>query len=139
MSFLSRTFTWWNSQTWGTWWHTMRRGERVGDDAQGNVYYKDRKGPRRWVIYNGDIEASRVPPEWHAWLHYTVNDVPLEQKVVIKPWEKPHVANLTGSEGAYFPPALTMAASAPRRRAIMKLGTLTRNCAPLLRGYRYGT
>ncbi len=104
MSFLSRTFTWWNSQTWGTWWHTLRRGERVGDDSQGNVYYKDRKGPKRWVIYSGDIEASRVPPEWHAWLHYTVNEIPIEQKVAIKSWEKPHVANLTGSEGAYFPP-----------------------------------
>ena len=35
---------------------------------------------RRWVLYRrGPVEASRVPPEWHAWLHYTT-EAPLHEK-----------------------------------------------------------
>ena len=48
---------------------TMTSGaKRVGADAQGNVYYsaKPRKGykyDRRWVMYKGAAEASKIPPE----------------------------------------------------------------------------
>ena len=57
---------------------TWLRGEQVGEDSDGNVYYQERRIPegrrrRRWVVYNGPDEASRIPPEWHAWLHYTVD------------------------------------------------------------------
>ena len=60
---------------------TKLRGEAVGTDEFGNQYYQDRKmatnGRRkRWVIYDGDEEASKVPPEWNAWLHYTIDDIP---------------------------------------------------------------
>lgn len=103
MGLLKRTFTWWNGQTWGTWWFTRRKGERAGTDDQGNIYYRERSGPRRWVIYNGEAEASRIPPEWHAWLHHTVATPPSEQPPLVKAWEKPHVPNLTGTTAAYFP------------------------------------
>ena len=26
------------------------------------------------VIFNGKIEATKVPPHWHAWLHKTIED-----------------------------------------------------------------
>jgi NADH:ubiquinone oxidoreductase subunit len=60
---------------------TMLRGVLVGTDSQGNRYYRDRvrragARERRWVMYNGEEEASRVPPEWHAWLHHTTDAVP---------------------------------------------------------------
>ena len=42
MYFLKRLVTWWNSQTLGTQLFTWRRGEKVGEDAQGNVYYQTR-------------------------------------------------------------------------------------------------
>ncbi len=103
MGLLSEIFTWWNSQTLGTRLYTARKGERVGEDAQGNVYYQTDGGKRRWVIYNGEVEASRVPPEWHIWLHYTVDEPPTEQPPEIKPWEQPHKPNLTGHAGAYHP------------------------------------
>ena len=33
----------------------------------GNIYYQDKKdAARRWVIYAGDNDGSRVPPDWHA-------------------------------------------------------------------------
>ena len=91
----------------GTRLHTFLHGERVGSDDAGNVYYQDRKirpgeKRRRWVAFKGPPEASAVPPEWHAWLHYTV-DAPLAASGR-KPWQKPHLANATGSATSYRPP-----------------------------------
>lgn len=83
---------------------------RVGTDTLGNVYYtaKPRKGykrERRWVIYNGVPEASNVPPEWHGWLHHQTDVVPAQaEKSYRRPWQKPHVPNLTGTVQAYRPP-----------------------------------
>ncbi len=34
---------------------------------------------RRWVIYSGDAEASKVPPGWNGWLHHTVDVAPTEE------------------------------------------------------------
>jgi len=92
--------------SFGTWLHTKLHGEHVGEDAYGNVYYKSKRmraGNReeRWVIYRGEPEASKVPPEWHAWLHHTT-DAPLEGPT--RPWSKPHLPNLTGTKDAYLPP-----------------------------------
>lgn len=113
--FKSPIFTWWNSPTFGTRLWTSRRGEQVGEDDQGNVYYRERAGRRRWVLYkNGPIEASRVPPEWHAWLHYTVDTPPSEQPPVTQQWEKAHQPNLTGSDAAYQPGG-SLAAKAARQ------------------------
>ncbi|MEN8722911.1 MAG: NADH:ubiquinone oxidoreductase subunit NDUFA12 [Alphaproteobacteria bacterium] len=103
MSLLKQIFTWWNGQTIGTRLFTWRKGQLVGQDGQGNNYYQTNDGVRRWVIYNGEAEASRIPPEWHGWMHHTVNDAPTEQPMNVKPWEKPHQPNLTGTPGAYAP------------------------------------
>ena len=79
MGFLASTFTWWNGATLGTKFG-LRGKTRMGEDALGNVYYeggKDTAGnPRRWVIYQGATDASRVPPAWFSWLHHQVADVP---------------------------------------------------------------
>lgn len=82
----------------------------VGEDSQGNRYYraKARKGynhERRWVIYNGEAEASRVPPEWHGWLHHQNDTVPEStDQSYRRNWQKPHTPNLTGTKQAYRPP-----------------------------------
>ncbi|MBL4640040.1 MAG: NADH:ubiquinone oxidoreductase subunit NDUFA12 [Kordiimonadaceae bacterium] len=100
--FGSRIFTWWNTTTIGTLLFTSRKGEKVGTDDQGNVYYREKNGKRRWVIYkNGPNEASRVPAEWHGWLHYTFDELPSEQNVTKRDWETEHMANQTGSAQAY--------------------------------------
>ena len=49
-------------------------------------------------------EASRVAPEWHGWLHHTWQEPPTARPFARKPWEKPHQANLTGTDAAYRPP-----------------------------------
>ncbi|MEM8570413.1 MAG: NADH:ubiquinone oxidoreductase subunit NDUFA12 [Pseudomonadota bacterium] len=104
MSLLAQIFTWWNGQTIGTRMFTSRKGQKVGEDSDGNLYYQTSDGVRRWVIFNGEAEASRVPPEWHGWLHHTWQDPPSEVQLPRKVWEKPHQPNLTGSVEAYHPP-----------------------------------
>lgn len=92
----------------GTWLFTTFSGKRVGTDGAGNRYFEERRHPKsrrakRWVIYKGAAEASLVPPEWHAWLHFTVDTTPVDRPPVIKPWQKPHLPNLTGTQNAYRP------------------------------------
>jgi NADH:ubiquinone oxidoreductase subunit len=95
-------------------------GKPVGGDAFGNQYYIERapkKGSRakRWVRYSGASffqeligwglpDPSRVPPEWHGWLHYTTDLPPTNRTIKHHAWEKPHQPNLTGTTGAYLPP-----------------------------------
>ena len=116
MKILLRLLTWWNSQTLGTQLFTWRRGERVGEDAQGNVFYRTRDDKRRWVIFNGEAEASRISPDWHGWLHFTWNEPPTEVPLAHKPWEKPHKPNLTGTPAAYVPPGSIRRAAPVARR-----------------------
>lgn len=98
-----RALVWWKDQTLGTQLFTWRHGVKVGEDAQGNVFYRDKDDKRRWVIYNGDIEASRVSPEWHGWLHHTFDNHPGFHPLPHKTWEKDHQENLTGTIAAYAP------------------------------------
>ncbi|MEL7092515.1 MAG: NADH:ubiquinone oxidoreductase subunit NDUFA12 [Pseudomonadota bacterium] len=98
-----RAVTWWNGQTLNTQLFTWRKGVRVGEDGQGNVFYRNADDSRRWVIYNGEAEASRVDPEWHGWLHRTWDAPPTDQPLKHKDWEKPHLPNLTGTAAAYAP------------------------------------
>jgi NADH:ubiquinone oxidoreductase subunit len=104
MALIKRILTWWNGQTLGTQIWTLRNGVKVGEDAQGNIYYQTRDGSRRWVIYNGESEASRVSPDWHGWLHHTWNEPPTKAPPLRRAWEKPHQENLTGTPAAYAPP-----------------------------------
>ena len=64
---------------------------------------------RRWVVYNGYAEATRVPPSWHGWLHHTVDVAPTEEAYTAHEWEKPHIPNMTGTPQAYRPSGSTMA------------------------------
>ena len=100
---IKRIFTWWDGQSFGTQIWTARHGTKVGEDADGNIYYRNSDDTRRWVIYNGENEASRVSPEWHGWLHHTWEHPPTETQLVRKAWEKPHQENLTGTPAAYAP------------------------------------
>lgn len=104
LSTLLGAVTWWNGATLNTLVHTRRHGRKVGEDGQGNVFYQTQDGKRRWVIYKGEAEASRIAPEWHGWLHHTWDKPPTEAPLPRKAWEKPHVANLTGTPAAWVPP-----------------------------------
>ncbi|MFO1154378.1 MAG: NADH:ubiquinone oxidoreductase subunit NDUFA12 [Rhodospirillales bacterium] len=90
----------------GTWLYTLLCGERVGTDDFGNRYYRNRRQARfgrerRWVVFRGRVEASKVPPEWHAWLHHMVKEPLTEAKA--RPWQQQHLPNLSGTPHAYRP------------------------------------
>jgi len=116
MKFIKRIFTWWDGQTLGTQLFTWRKGKLVGEDASGNRFYTSKDAKRRWVIYNGEAEASRVSPDWHGWLHHTFDEMPTGKPLVHKAWEKPHQDNLTGTSLAYAPQGSLRAATPAARQ-----------------------
>jgi NADH:ubiquinone oxidoreductase subunit len=100
MGILSKLFTWWDGATVGTLIDSRLSGEHVGTDAEGNRYFRAKKKSaggreRRWVIYSGANDASRVPAEWHGWLHGSFDGVP-ESNL-------PPPRNATGTARAYRP------------------------------------
>lgn len=93
----------------GTWLHTTFKGKLVGEDEFGNKYYELRKAPKkgrhtRWVVYNGLAEASKVPAQWHGWLHYTHAEPMSNEDAQRWDWQKSHLPNLSGTKYAYVPP-----------------------------------
>lgn len=115
-NFLIQIFTWWNGATVGTRFMTWRKGERVGEDEFGNVYYRTRGGvkdkalgfERRWVIYNGEAEGSRVPPGWNGWMQHRTDTPPTKEDYKPREWQKPHLPNMTGTPDAWRPPGSAM-------------------------------
>ena len=72
---IRQIFTWWNSQTVGTFLYTIFFGKLVGRDEFGNKYYQNK----------------------------TVNTIPTEKKIEKYSWQKPHKDNKTGSIESYKP------------------------------------
>ncbi|MDX2050436.1 MAG: NADH-ubiquinone oxidoreductase subunit NDUFA12 family protein [Rickettsiaceae bacterium] len=82
----------------------------VGEDIYGNKYYTLRD--KRFVIYNGTIEPTKVPEIWHGWLHYMIDELPWQNtknssrfKEISSRYysRKNHVPNLTGTSYSYLP------------------------------------
>ncbi len=113
MGILLKIFTWWDGATIGTLLNSARNGEQVGTDAQGNRYFRGKKkvaagqpfagSERRWVIYEGANDASRVPAEWHGWLHGSFDGVPESNLPPARIWEVDYTPNATGTDEAYRP------------------------------------
>lgn len=115
---LERIFTWWNGATFGTAFTLFRRGAtKIGEDEQGNRYFEEPTPSgsdgrtRRWVVYHGVAEASRIPPDWHGWLHHTFEEPPTEAPLRRQSWEKDHLPNMTGTPLAYHPQGSLVGAS----------------------------
>ncbi|MGI9461045.1 MAG: NADH-ubiquinone oxidoreductase subunit NDUFA12 family protein [Alphaproteobacteria bacterium] len=82
----------------------------IGSDPLGNRYYERRKydawgRKKRFIIYIGkEDDASLLPPEYHAWMHYIIDDFPTAGQTSYRRfYQKPHSANLSGSRMAYKP------------------------------------
>ena len=101
MNIFKYIFTWWNKQTLGTFIYTLFAGKFYGKDNFGNKYYFNSKG-KRWVIYKDGIEATKVPPEWHSWIHFINTKEPLKNIIKFS-WQKEHEENLTGTKKAHKP------------------------------------
>ncbi len=102
MGILHKIFTWWDGATIGTSLQIWRQGKKLGSDSLGNVYYGSKSG-RRWVVYDGANDPSRLPPEWYAWLHHQLDDVPDQALPPPPKFLKEPTGNLTGTSLAYRP------------------------------------
>ncbi len=97
-------------------WFTYMFGAPAGVDEFGNRYYTRAtaqnalKPQRRWVVYAARDEASNVPPEWHGWLHYQTDVVPVATNTLRRRWQQPYEPNMTGTVTAYLPPGHMLAA-----------------------------
>ena len=144
LNFLKSIFTWWNGATIGARFHIGRRGVFIGQDERGNRYFEAKDNSdsydgrlRRWVIYQGYADASKVSPDWHGWLHYTFAEPPTVEPFVIKAWEKAHLPNLTGTIHAYRPQGSLSrgGVTGSSRRGVTSIGS----CGPMSsRGSRRG-
>ena len=86
IKFLKIIFTWWNGQTIGTFLNTLFFGKLVGIDDSKNKYYVD-NNDRRWVIFNSEVEATKIPPEWHAWIHHLIKEIPNKDEFSKYGWQ----------------------------------------------------
>jgi NADH dehydrogenase len=76
--------------------------KKVGMDEFGNSYYQNKDG-KRFVVYKGIAEPSKIPAQWHSWIHYSCNILPVNIKTDKFSWQKIHLPNLTGTKNAYSP------------------------------------
>jgi NADH:ubiquinone oxidoreductase subunit len=110
MNFLKAIFTWWTGATIGATLQIKKASVFVGEDEAGNRYFETRDKRwnydgrnRRFVIYNGYADASKVSPDWHGWLHHTFAEPPTRAPLTRRSWEKDHLPNLTGTLRAWRP------------------------------------
>jgi NADH:ubiquinone oxidoreductase subunit len=86
--------------------------KKVGVDSYGNEYYQNAKTKKRFVVYQGKPEASKVVANWHSWLHYTTNELRITNQLTYS-WQINHQPNLTGTADAYHPKLTAKTNSAP--------------------------
>ena len=89
--------------------YTFFKGDFVGKDQDGNKFHKSNisygvKKEKRWVIYKGDNDPTKIDPNWHAWLHHTTNDIPSKKTRKKFNWQKKITPNYTGTSKAYLQP-----------------------------------
>ena len=102
LTFFKKFFVWWNQETLWTKLQTFFFGKLVCKDSFGNKYYESRSG-KRWVIYKGEIDASKIPIEWYSWIHFIHNKIENFHDLKKYDWQKPHQSNQTGTENSYHP------------------------------------
>lgn len=90
-----------------TYIYTFLFGKFVGKDEFQNSYYRSNnllhKKEKRWVIYKGIVESTKIPPLWHRWIHFITNELPNEKRVEKLSWQKEHRANFTATSMSYHP------------------------------------
>lgn len=80
-----------------------RKNNKIGTDEFGNEYFQSKKGDRRFVVYKGIAEPSKIPANWHGWMHHTTDLAPVNIDTHKHSWQKNHLPNLTGTKFAHLP------------------------------------
>ncbi len=106
-----KIFSWWSGATLGALFTIGRTSAFVAQDEFGNRYFEartdresyDKGRRRRYVTYKGYAEPTKIPPEWHAWMHYLTEEPPTVSPLRRRAFEKDHAPNLTGTPYAWKP------------------------------------
>lgn len=83
----------------------IKGAKLVGADEFHNRYYEMKQTDylgrkKRICIYFGTVEASKIPSNWHNWMHYSSSSKINCKKLF---WMKSHTPNVTGTEYAFCP------------------------------------
>ncbi len=75
-------------------------GKYIGSDIYGNKYFEFKScdflgRKKRICIYNGFVEATKIPSEWHSWMHHKSDAPNVEKKYF---WQVMHLPSLTGTK-----------------------------------------
>ena len=60
---------------------------RWGPTISATATTRTRTARAAGCIYNGTVEASRVPPDWHGWLHHTYAEPPTKAPLKVRGFE----------------------------------------------------
>lgn len=72
----------------------LKKFHLIGEDEYGNKYYINPKNNARICIYHGTPEPSKIPPEWHGWVHGNAEN---PVKSLDFEWIKKYIPNTTGT------------------------------------------
>jgi phospholipid/cholesterol/gamma-HCH transport system substrate-binding protein len=127
MSLLAQIFTWWNGPDARHAVLHLAQRQKGGRGRRGQRYYQTADGVRRWVIYNGASEATRIAPEWHGWLHHTWQEPPTVAPLAAQALGRSSTSrNATGHETPIGRPgSLHAAPAAGGAQGLRGLGRLT--------------
>ena len=78
---IKQIFTWWNSQTFGTFFYTIFL-ENLLVKMNWVINIIKIKKAKRWVIYKGEINASKITTDWYSWIHNISNNIPIKVKKI---------------------------------------------------------
>jgi len=76
---------------------------KIGSDEFGNQYYLSKNKSKRYIVYNGIAEPTKIPSDWHIWIHYKTDKIPSSYQSKKYFWQKNRIPNLTGTINSYFP------------------------------------
>ena len=72
LTIFKEIFVWWNQQTLEQELYTIFFGKFVGRMIKAINIIKS-KIRNRWVIYNDEIESTKITNEWYSWIHFMPN------------------------------------------------------------------
>jgi len=83
-------------------------GTKIGIDQYGNQYFEVKRTDsfgrkKRFCLYNGTPEASKISPEWHLFMHYQIEAKDVKTNYKQHKWQKPFVPDITLSDAKYLP------------------------------------
>jgi NADH:ubiquinone oxidoreductase subunit len=78
-------------------------GTFKGCDDLGNKYYFLKKNTKkRWVIFKGIEDPTKIPPQWYNWIH-NIEDNPISDDTFYDWQTKNHKPNMTGTVARFSP------------------------------------